>query len=92
MMIPTDTQTSQASLCPPHFWLIPTADGAVSVGVCKYCGKHKPFQNSIPERDSEGRAFLTPVGHKLEREWQEAHEASWRLAVRYSLGNVPERY
>ena len=30
-----------------HFWEIAIAEGPTSLGVCKYCGKTKDFQNFI---------------------------------------------
>ena len=32
-----------------HYWLIDSPDGAISKGVCKFCGEEKDFYNSIPE-------------------------------------------
>ena len=33
--------------CPPHHWVIETANGPVSNGTCA-CGEDREFQNSIP--------------------------------------------
>ena len=39
-----------------HHWVIDSPNGPVSVGVCKNCGKHGEFRNSIQssgwDRDS----------------------------------------
>ncbi|MFQ5875684.1 MAG: hypothetical protein ACE5JL_18050 [Dehalococcoidia bacterium] len=32
-----------------HYWIIETANGPTSEGVCKYCGAEKEFLNSLPE-------------------------------------------
>lgn len=31
-----------------HYWVIEVANGPVSRGVCKYCGKKKRFYNAFP--------------------------------------------
>ncbi len=31
-----------------HYWVIETADGPISNGVCQACGETREFQNSIP--------------------------------------------
>ncbi len=31
-----------------HFWLIEEPSGPTSTGVCKICGAHKEFLNTIP--------------------------------------------
>lgn len=38
-----------------HWWYIHTTDGAVSAGVCRYCGARRQFANSI------SRVFRTRV-------------------------------
>jgi len=32
-----------------HYWKIESANGPVSIGVCKFCGEKKEFYNSLPE-------------------------------------------
>lgn len=32
-----------------HHWMIESADGPTSRGVCKYCGADKDFLNYMPE-------------------------------------------
>ena len=32
-----------------HYWLIESANGPTSKGVCKFCGVEKEFHNSPPE-------------------------------------------
>ncbi len=44
-------QHVDTSVC-HHFWLIESAKGHTSQGVCKLCGARKEFYNSIPEPDS----------------------------------------
>jgi len=31
-----------------HYWIIESADGPTSKGVCKFCGAEKEFYNSVP--------------------------------------------
>ena len=31
-----------------HFWVIESADGPTSQGICKYCGEKKGFINIMP--------------------------------------------
>lgn len=38
--------------CPPHHWVIETANGPVSWGVCQICHEGKEFQNSIVGDDN----------------------------------------
>ena len=40
------THQARATTC-PHHWLIPPADGPVSLGVCQFCRKTREFKNSI---------------------------------------------
>jgi len=35
------------SPCGAHWWKIQSADGPVSVGVCKYCGEEREFLNNF---------------------------------------------
>ena len=32
-----------------HYWIIESAKGPVSRGVCKFCGAEKEFLNSLPD-------------------------------------------
>jgi len=32
-----------------HHWIIESANGPTSWGVCKYCGTEKQFTNSLPD-------------------------------------------
>ena len=32
-----------------HYWVINTAEGPISKGVCKLCGAEKEFLNAMPE-------------------------------------------
>jgi hypothetical protein len=38
--------SSRMSKC-LHHWVIDRPNGPTSVGVCKYCGKHGEFRNSL---------------------------------------------
>jgi hypothetical protein len=31
-----------------HYWLIDSAEGHISRGVCKFCGEEREFLNSVP--------------------------------------------
>lgn len=37
-----------------HFWIIETANGQMSQGICKYCGEVKDFCNSWPDSRNTG--------------------------------------
>lgn len=55
----TNTNTKQGVFGEPtatpvechHYWLIESAKGQTSHGVCKICGVTKEFYNSIPEAE-----------------------------------------
>lgn len=32
-----------------HFWIIESANGPKSRGICKYCGEKRDFLNTIPD-------------------------------------------
>ena len=32
-----------------HYWIIESADGPTSMGLCKFCGAEKEFFNSLPD-------------------------------------------
>lgn len=36
----------------PHHWLVEPPNGAVSPGVCSYCGRHRQFYNTPAEEES----------------------------------------
>ena len=38
----------------PHWWLIETAQGPTSVGVCQLCQETREFKNSILGKDYSG--------------------------------------
>jgi hypothetical protein len=49
---PTYEAKSKASVAPVvchHYWIIDSADGRVSKGVCKLCGAGKEFPNYLPD-------------------------------------------
>jgi len=46
-------QEEQKTKC-IHYWIIETARGPTSRGVCKYCGEEKEFINSWPDSLWEG--------------------------------------
>ena len=33
--------------CPPHWYILPEADGPTSLGVCKHCGEERLHSNSF---------------------------------------------
>lgn len=43
-----------------HYWIIETAHGPKSRGVCRYCGEARDFLNSIP-----GFTLVKPEPHPL---------------------------
>lgn len=45
-------QETKARCC--HYWIIETAKGPISKGVCKYCGEEKEFFNSWQDTLWEG--------------------------------------
>lgn len=38
-----------------HYWLIESATGPTSMGICKFCGAESEFRNYIPHRTSEDK-------------------------------------
>ena len=40
------TNTIEKGTC-THHWMIEPADGRTSVGVCKYCGEWREFENYV---------------------------------------------
>jgi hypothetical protein len=36
-----------------HFWIIEPPGAEMSLGICKYCGKHKRFMNSYQYRSMD---------------------------------------
>lgn len=42
------TDCGNANAC-CHYWMIQTADGPVSLGVCKHCLESREFKNSIED-------------------------------------------
>ena len=55
------TQQARAKTC-LHHWMIPPADGPVSLGVCQFCRETREFKNSfeIPDygRDPSRKTTL----------------------------------
>ena len=43
-----------------HYWIIESANGSTSKGVCKFCGVKKEFFNSIPEQSNMVRRHTNP--------------------------------
>ena len=42
-----------------HYWVIDSPKGPTSLGVCRFCGAEKEFQNFMPELMWEGdQSFL----------------------------------
>jgi len=46
-----DSQEGLRQTVCPHHWIIEPADGPLSLGFCKLCGKERWFRNSLPELD-----------------------------------------
>lgn len=51
-MAPTMIEEIPEMTC-RHYWIIDTAQGPVSKGVCQYCHEVKEFQNSITEMERD---------------------------------------
>ncbi|MFQ5917764.1 MAG: hypothetical protein ACE5I0_08150 [Candidatus Binatia bacterium] len=48
-----------------HYWIIETAKGPTSEGVCKYCGVEKEFLNSLPDSQWGGGISTLSELHAL---------------------------
>ena len=46
----------QSFPCPPHHWIIESANGHFSSGYCQNCQEQKTFENSIGQYSWGGRA------------------------------------
>ena len=51
-LAPTIIETEPVATC-RHYWVIATAEGPLSRGVCRYCHEVKDFHNSITEVEKE---------------------------------------
>jgi len=54
-----------------HFWIIESANGPKSRGVCKYCGERREFFNTIPDINSpkrKGSPLDLPMVEKVKLE------------------------
>jgi hypothetical protein len=47
-MVLQEAQTPVAQTC-RHHWMIQTADGPVSLGVCRFCFEARDFRNSVDD-------------------------------------------
>ena len=58
-----DTETAARKFPCRHHWVIGPANGAVSVGVCKYCQETRKFKNFIDtsKRDPAPNLHSAPV-------------------------------
>lgn len=61
-----------------HYWIIESARGPTSRGVCKFCGAEKEFHNAWPYfpvgKPSEKLLEVTEVGEPIKEEAEEAPE------------------
>ena len=56
----TEEHVAQEECC--HYWIIESADGPTSKGVCRFCGAEKEFFNSFHGSIQVGR---NPRPHEL---------------------------
>jgi len=54
-----------------HHWIIESANGPTSWGVCKYCGTEKQFTNSLPDSLKTWDRSLERLEVSRETEWPE---------------------
>lgn len=54
--------TNQPTQSHHHHWIIATANGPRSEGICKYCHAHRDFPNWLAETDYMGREERRAVG------------------------------
>ena len=57
-----DKDPAVATAC-RHYWVIEAADGPVSMGVCRFCGEEREFQNSwtsLSYTSKDARVFELP--------------------------------
>ena len=57
--------------CPPHHWLIESANGQFSSGYCQNCNEQKQFANSIEQFSWGGRAQREYDNEEKEKEEEE---------------------
>lgn len=48
-------EKSEVEVSCRHYWIIESADGPVSKGVCKFCGEKREFLNSWSEANYKGK-------------------------------------
>ena len=61
-----DNEASEDTNICIHYWLIECAQGHISHGICKICGKEQEFLNSLPDYSSlrPGSGSSGPPGLK----------------------------
>ena len=64
----------QSFPCPPHHWIIESANGQFSSGYCQNCNEQKQFANSIEQFSWGGRAQREYDNEEKEKEEQEELE------------------
>ena len=57
--------------CPPHHWVIESANGPLSSGFCQNCNEQRKFENSIAQFTWTGRAAKEYEDEEKEKEQQE---------------------
>ena len=60
--------------CPPHHWIIESANGQFSSGYCQNCNEQKQFANSIEQFSWGGRAQREYDNEEKEKEEKEELE------------------
>ena len=64
----------QSFPCPPHHWIIESANGHLSSGYCQNCNEQKQFANSIEQFSWGGRAQREYDNEEKEKEEREELE------------------
>jgi len=71
-----EKQSAAKTTC-RHYWVIETASGPTSRGVCKICGEEREFQNSWTNSSYGGKdAGVFNLPNMLESEEEEDKEES----------------
>lgn len=64
----------QALPCPPHHWIIESANGPLSRGYCRNCNEQKKFENSVAQFTWAGRLQKEYEDEEKEKEDKEELE------------------
>jgi len=80
-----EESTAQQECC--HHWIIESAAGPVSQGVCKFCGAQKEFKNYLLD------CLKMDVAEMIDRSDHDTlHADVWQLAGKIPPRLVPLRY